>query len=385
MTATYEIRIKSPAGVQQERLVGASGPDSTNLHAGFISLSYTKAVNEIGNGLFTISADSGAMTSLAPQGDIILDAQIEIWRRDDDEDIAPYCDFYGLLRDHEFSTDDNGTTTYIASLEEQSDLLRRAIVAYRAGIVNRSLFAAVPAETILKTLVTYNATAAGTTADRRDANVDSWGAFVSVASDSAGGATITRATEGRLLYEVVQEVARLGNLDFSLVKTGARAWEFRTAALLGTDRSSEVVFSLPYGNMRRPSLRSNRRGERTRAIVGGSGDDNNRPTVTRTGTNYDATVNSYEVFVNASDQSTTAGLNSAGDERLEMVRARDTLSFGVIQVPSTLYGKHYFFGDKVSAYYLGFTYTPQIARVSVDVRERGKLAPEQIQVSIKDE
>lgn len=384
MTATYEVRIKSRAGVLQEVVTGVLGDPNAGQNDGYSMLSYVKAVNEIGSGLVVLNAESALADVLAPNGEPVLDMQVEFWRSDSDNEIAPYCDFYGFLRDREYTTDDNGQIRLIAYLDEQSDYLRRAAIDYRANVANRTLFSAVAAETILKTLVTRNATSSGTTGDGRDRNVDTWGSYISVAADTAAGTTLTLSCMGRNLYEVLKEVAETGGLDFSLVKTGAQAWEFRTAALLGTDRSSgssTVTFSLPYGNMRRPGLRSNRRGEKTVVIAGGQGVDSARTVAVRTGTNHNATYNSFELFINASQYSTTAGLNTEADERLEELRARDALSFDVIQVPSTLYGKHYFLGDKVRAYFLGFSYTPQIRRVAVDVRSRGNQPTEQIQVT----
>lgn len=384
MTAIYEVRIKSRAGVLREILTGAMGDPDAGHNDGYSQLSYLREVNSIGSGMFVINAESAVVDTLAPSGEPDLDAQIEFWRYDPDNEIEPYCDFYGFLRDREYQADENGQVRFIAYLEEQSDLLRRTAILYRANIDGRSSFDNDPAETILKTLVKYNATTSGTTADGRDRNVDSWGANVSVAADTAAGTTLTRSYMGRNLYEVLREVAESGGLDWSIVKTGAQSWQFRTATLLGTDRSSgtnTVTFSLPYGNMRRPTLRGNHRTEKTVVTVGGQGTDSSRSTRTRTGLNYNALYNSYETFVNGSQYSTNAGLDSEADERLEELRARDALSFDVIQVPSTLYGKHYFLGDKVRAYFMGFSYTPQIRRVAVDVRARGSQPTEQIQVT----
>ncbi len=222
MPAIYEVRIYSPAGVALERLSGQSGDGATNVNAGWLALSYSKGVNEIGTGAFSINVTSGALSALATNGDPILDTQVEFWRRDDASGIAPYCDFYGFQRDRHYETDDDGTTTYIALLEEQNDLLRRGAVLYRANVANRSLFSAVATETILKALVTRNATTSGTTADGRDRNVDAWGAFVSVAADTAAGTSQTVACMGENLFEVLQGIANAGGLDFSLVKTAAR-------------------------------------------------------------------------------------------------------------------------------------------------------------------
>lgn len=386
MAAVYEVRIYSQAGAERERLTGQGGDGRTNVNAGWTELSYAKGVNEVGNGAFTLHADSGAMSALATDGEPILDAQVEFWRYDSANSIAPYCDFFGFQRDRHYDTDENGITTYTAILAEQNDLLTRSIINYPANTANRSLFSAVATETILKTLVTRNATSSGTTGDGRSFNVDSWGAFVSVAADTAAGTSQTKACFGENLFGVLQDVGNAGGLDFWLTKTGARTWQFRTGTLLGNDRSSgsgAVTFALQFDNMRGASLQSNRRAERTVCIVGGQGVDAARAMRRRTGANYDATVNSYETFHNGSRYSTNAGLDSAGDERLEELRARDSLSFQPIQVPSTLYGKHYFLGDKVLAYYLGKSYTPQIRGVQVSVSARNSLI-EDIQVTAAD-
>lgn len=387
MAAVYEVRIKSRAGVLREVLTGALGDPNEGHNDGYTQLAYVKEVNSIGSGMFVLNAESNVVDTLASSGEPELDTQVEFWRSDSDNEIEPYCDFYGFLRDREYTTDDNGQVRFVALLEEQSDLMRRAAILYRANIDGRSSFDNDPAETILKTLVTYNATSAGTTADGRDRNVDSWAANVSVATNTAAGTSLSRSYMGRNLFDVLREVAESGGLDWSLVKTGAQSWQFRTAALLGTDRSTgtnTVTFSLPYGNMRRPNLRSNRRSEKTVVTIGGQGADNARVIRTRTGVNYNALYNSYEVFANGSQYSTSAGLDSEADERLDELRARDSLSFDVIQVPSTLYGKHYFLGDKVRAFFLGFSYTPQIRRVAIDVRARGNQSVEQIQVTAAD-
>lgn len=119
--------------------------------------------------------------------------------------------------------------------------------------------------------------------------------------------------------------------------------------------------------------------------MAGGGNDDTRTYRTRTGANYNATYNSTVIFVNGTQYgSDNDGLDTEGDVRLEELRAKESLSFDVIQVPSTLYGKHYFLGDKVNAYFRGFSYNPQIYRVSVDVRARGNQSPEQIAITMAD-
>lgn len=383
MSAIYEIRIYSQAGIRHATLTGSlKTPDNDEEQSGYSSLSYIKQVNSVGNGMFIINAESNVVSFLDPDGITILDAQVEFWRSDSENNIEPYCDFYGFLRDREYITDDNGITNFVAYMDEQQDYLRRAIVAYRAGVANRSLFSNVAAETVLKTLVTRNATNAGTTADGRDRNTDDWCDNISVVADGAEGGLVTVACADRTLFEVLQEVANSGGLDFGLTKTGALSWEFWTDTRMGDDHTADVIFAPNRGNMSRPRLRSNRRAEKTVAIVGGQSTGSSRAIRTRTGDNYNTLYNSFETFVNGSQYTTNAGLDSAGDERLEELRALDELSFDVIQVPSTLYGLHYRLGDTVSAYFLGFSYEPKIQRVAVDVRARGNQNPEQIQVTM---
>jgi hypothetical protein len=101
------------------------------------------------------------------------------------------------------------------------------------------------------------------------------------------------------------------------------------------------------------------------AIVGGQGTDDDRDFVIRTGTNYNATYNSKVVFYPATQYSTTDGYNAAGDIRLDELRAKDELTWDVIQTPGSLYGSHYFLGDLVTGYYQGVTATKQIVGVTV--------------------
>lgn len=350
MAIEYLLVLKNRAGAAQA------------VFSDFLSLTYRKQVNAPGMLQFAISDQHPAL-DLTEQ-----DGQIEVWRRDDANSLANYCDFYGLIGQEERQQNDSGLSTVTYSCPGQMDLLSRAIVAYPAGTNNRSVFSNIKAETVMKTLVARNATSSGTTGDGRVRNVDTWGGYISVEADGAGGNAVNVACAWANLLEALQDVARIGNLDFSLVKTGAQAWQFQTDTTLGDDRSATVIFSPQRGNMRNPRLVRWRLNEKTVAVVGGRGQESERATVTRTGTNYVATYNSKEVFVQATQVSTTAGLNNAGDIRLDELESRDDITWDVIQVPSTLYGKHYFLGDLVTGYYAGITATKQIDAVTVTVQ-----------------
>lgn len=350
MAIEYGLILKTQAGLAQKAFQD------------FLSLSYRKEVNAPGVLQFTVS-DEHAIVDLVEQ-----DGQIEVWRWDYANGIDQYCDFYGLMIQEERVQDDNGLSTVTYSCPGQMDFLSRAIVAYPAGSVNRSQFTGKSAEEIMGTLVTRNATSSGTTADGRARNVDTWGSYISVEAYGSAGNILDFACAWANLLEALQDVARVGGRDFTLVKTGAQSWQFRTDETLGDDRSATVRFAPNLGNMRNPRLLRRRLNEKTVAIVGGQGENADRAIVTRTGTNYQATYNSKEVFVQATQYTTTAGLQTAGDVRLAELRARDDITWDVIQVPSTLYGKHYFLGDLVTGYYQGVTATKQINAVTVTVQ-----------------
>lgn len=350
MTANFALVVKTRAGVPERILTGDEG--------GFRWLSYKKQVNDVGLLWFDLDGDHAAIT------DLERDGQVEVYRRDTAQSIDWYVDFEALFVNEERRADDDGNSIFRAECPGQMDFLARAVIAWPADVNNRSLFSSAKAETILKTLVTYNATSSATTGNGRIRTTDL--ANLGVEADGAGGNTITVACAQQPLLETLQDVARIGDRDFWLTRTGAQAWEFRTAQYLGTDRSSTVVFALNFGNMSNPVLKRNRLNEKTVVIVGGQNTKSDRSFVVRTGTNYNATYNSKEVFYPATSYTTTGGLESAGDVRLDELRARDDLQWDVIQTPGSSYGKHYFLGDLVKGRFEDVEATKQIVAVTVE-------------------
>lgn len=338
----------------------------------FLSLQYRRAVNDSGLLSFSVTDEHPMALTVVER-----DWQIEVIRsRASDKNISnaitAYTDFGGFLRDEERITDGEGKTTVTYYAVGWNDLLRRSIVAYKAGVTNRTSFVSAKAETIMKTIVTRNATTSGTTADGRDRNVPTWGGYVTVQTDGAGGNTLDVFLNRTNLLETLQQIADIGGGDFDMVKTAARSWQFRWyAGQLGTNRASSVVFALQYGNMLNPQLRYRRIEERTVAIVAGQEVAGVRSVETVTGTNYNAATNSYEVYVDGSDITTTSGLQDRGDARLYELRAREELNFDVIQTPGSLYGLHYFLGDRVTGYFQGVSATKKISAVSISFDQSG--------------
>lgn len=350
MPADYAIIIKSRAGVPVRVLTGVEG--------GFRWLSYRKEVNGVGLLMFDLDGEHTAIDDLEQNG------QVEVWRWDDDADVTAHVDFESLYLEEERFADDDGNVVFRATCPGILNLIKDVVIAWPANTDNRSMFDAEKAETVLKTLVTYNCVAASATvANGRIRTTDI--TTISVAADGAAGNTITFACAHQPLVEALQDVARIGDRDFYLTRTAAQTWQFRTKQYLGDDRSTTVTFALNFGNMGNPSLRRNRLNESTVAIVGGQGTDDDRVFVVRLGANYDATFNSKEVFVPATQYTTTDGLNAAGDIRLDELRAKDDLQWEIIQTPGSRYNVHYFHGDIVTGYFLGVTAAKQIVVTEV--------------------
>jgi hypothetical protein len=350
MGTDYKLRIYTAAGVL------------TNEVNDFLDLQYTKEVNSPGFLEFRLSGDHNAISSLA------YNSQVEVYRRNPAIGLTNWtADFYGLWQYHRYEYTDR--EIFIARCPGQMSMLGWRVVAWTASTASRSKFTTAKSETIMKTLVDYNAGANATVANGRK-----WeGAItgVSCAADTTAGNTVDWFCSWDNLLETLQKLADVGGGDFDLVKTAAATWEFRWyTGQLGTDRSATVKFSLALGNMANPIYTNDRTAERTVAVVGGQGEEENRTTATRTGTDYNVTTNNRELFVQATDTSTAAGLNARGDRALAEAEQQTTLSFKVLQTPACFYGVHYFLGDLVTGNYKTSA-TFKIQRVTVNVSTDG--------------
>lgn len=363
MAVQYALIIKTRAGVTKRVMTGQGG--------GFRWISYRKELNAAGMLMFDLAADHNAIADLEQDG------QVEVWVKDSAAGLDWYLDFEALFVNELRSADDDGSATFRAECPGTMDFLRREYVLWYANTANRSAFSAAKAETVLKTLVTYNITASASTANGRLFTTDF--SNISVQADGAGGNNVTFNCAEQNLLEALQAVARIGDRDFWLTRTAAQTWEFRTAQYLGTDRSTTVTFALNFGNMGHPVLNRNRLGEITVVVAGGQGTETARAFRRRTGTNYNATYNSKVLFYSATQYTTNAGLDAAADVRLDELRAKDDLRWDAIQTPGCTYRIHYFHGDLVQGYFQGVTAVKQIITVSVTYAPSNQ-RPEVIQI-----
>lgn len=370
----FRIDIYTPAGVLLGQLTGGLGQSATSTKSGFQYLTYTKRVNDVGVCRFRVPADHTIVGLLSDK------SIIEVYRRNVDYGIDWTLDFSGLYRDAIFERRD--MATFDAVCHSNEHILQWRNVDYVASTANRSDYTSVKGETVLKNIVTYNLTSSGTTADGRKRNATNAGAVnystITVQADSASGNTISAGVFGLSVLEACRRVARIAGGDFALVRTSAATYQFRWyLGQLGTDRSTgsaQVQFNPDRGNIAESRYQVIRSGEYTTANVWGAGDAAARDHVIRTGTNYNASTNDIEGFVDARDLSlgNTTGLNSRGDIALDQARSRTVYTFRPLQTPSAAYGLHYFLGDKVTSYDFGVSTTHRIQAVTVTANDSGE-------------
>lgn len=362
MAVDYRLDIRNAAGEMQAQLVGQSG----GIRGGFLGLSYTKRVNSPGTLVFSLEGGNASLAASVGHRWII-----EVWRRDADNAIAWYRDFIALVKARTWSFSDHETVSI--HCEGILSLLSDRYILYYAGTANRSTFSNVKAETIMKTLVSYNAGTNATTGNGRiRAGVI---AGLTVETDGAAGKTLSLSCAWDNLLETLQKIAAIGGGDFDLVPdTTPPNYKFRWyTGQLGTDRTASVTYALEHGNMSNVKYSDSYINARSVAIVGGRGEMSARAIEVCTGAGYDSLTNNVEIFVNGSNEATASALQALGDARLNSVGRRQEFEFEALQTPACLYGKHVFLGDLVTARYRDIvTVTRKILQVQVSYSGNGE-------------
>lgn len=352
-TTEYKVRVLNTSGVLVAEFVN------------FWSLAYRKAVNEAGLLTIDIDGDHSLVDAIGHK------YQVEVWRRNLRYGLDWYRDFSGLFLGQERYYTDKRHFRLLCPGDVW--LLSTRGVMWAADTANRSAFTSDPAETVMKTLVDYNAGPNATAANSRERDGAITG--LSIQTDGANGNTIDWYCAWRNLLQELQAIARIGGGDFDLIKTGATTYEFRWyTGQRGTDRTASVLFALEYGNMKNPRYTHDRVDEKTVAVVAGEGQESNRTIVVRTGDDYSAS-NDVETYLDGRRFKTTAGLQSWGDDRLDQLKARQELEFDPVQVEGSIYGLDYCvsgaLGDLVKARYDGIEVTKKIAGVSITLDKQG--------------
>jgi hypothetical protein len=361
MPPIHYIVIKSHDG---EGLAVLTGVADT----GFMRLSSAVQVNAAGMLTFSMLATNPIIALLTD------DTQVEHWWNQT-------LFFRGLFQHPgQYMVDERDSEIFTATCYGEKDLLNRSVVAWKAGTQNLALFENMAAESILHTLVRYNATLDATVENGRLVTYPE--NRISVEDDLGRGAMITPGDlAGKSLLEALQQVATMGGVDFDLIRTGPKSWVFRVyAGQRGVDRTQSVVFGRTRRNVSSMAYNDTPQDPRTVAIIAGNGEGADRAFAVRYGPDYNA-ANHREVFASQiSEVGGEAIIQAEGDRLLDEKRLRPSLNFTPLQRAGVRFGTDYNVGDLVSAVYRTVNATFKVIGATVSVVAG---SPEQVVVEFK--
>lgn len=340
-------------------------------YAQVVDFSYLSATIEVNAPGFLEVGLSGKHPVIQTLSD---DDQIEVWRKDPRYNLGWYRWFGGIFqrKNHERPNRE----IFMLTCPEYKAFLKDRVVAYPAGKEGLSQFTNVKAETIMKTLVSYNLGAQALTSNGRLLNGVKSG--IVIETDAAGGNTLaTYGCFGKELLRALQEVKeRGGGGDFDLVKTGPAEFTFRFyPGQLGTDRTTgpgAVTFSVDKQNMGHPIYEVNRIHEKSVVIAGGEDQGEDRKFGFAYSASYNYSTNHREAFYNASSTE-EANLSSDATKRLTELQKTERFRFLVKQTKGSAYEVHYKLGDLVKVIN-PFSQAASIQKITsaTITKERGK-------------
>ena len=266
-----------------------------------------------------------------------IDCIFEGWWIDEEAGIALHREFSGWVLDRQTITNpDTGEEVFRVSGRDLSELLVRTIIDTYAG--GPLALKSDASETVMKEYVEEQA---GPTAAARARS------GLSVAADTALGATWTGQRSNKTLQSVCQEIAEVANLYFTIARTGAYTFEFQVSE--PTDRSADVIFSTERGNMLAPRAFDDFSKVSNYVKVGGQGEAADRVyTVVSDAVSIARSPQGRrEMFLNAADQASVAAYTARGAARLAENAVAIGVDMVVVQIRSCMYGLHYFLGDLV--------------------------------------
>lgn len=357
MAGVYEIRFLYPDGTPIQQITE------------WRSLSYAKVVN-----------GEGYVDLLIPYGlidfhTIDVDHLVEIWRAPEPGAELQW-EITGFINNWIVTTTDNETTIQMTG-PGQMNLLGRRIVRYNKTTAQAAKEGL--ADDIMKEYVTQNVPIPITDPYYSDERgIPNF----TVAADEGLGPNV--GIEGgweNLLY-ILQKIAEAAHalespIYFDVVRQG-RAWEFRTFAdRRGMDRTlgnNPIQFSLAWGNLENPMWEQDWREDEN--IVHGLGWG------TGEGRVVDPERDKWRLFKNlyarregiqdARGATTLLQVATRAAEKLGRMRPRIRFSATLMSTPETLYGRDWYWGDTISAVYLGTTFKGMVEQVLITVSQNGK-------------
>ena len=302
----------------------------------------------------------------------MVDQILEIWREKNGVLTLQNETAY-FLRKWEI-TYSNGTTSIMLTAFDANYLLDGAIVAYYAGESESDKTD--HADDMIKEIVDENLASGSSDADRTK---------ITVAGDLGACSSVTKGFAWRNVLLVCQEIAQLANengdyLAFDVVRTNPCEFEFRTyEGQRGKDHTRDSgdprLVSRKAGNLIEAKFITDHTYERNYIYVGGQGELSARAKVERTNTDRinSSDWNRREYFADGRHVSTTASLNSIGDEKLDEFKPGQVMEGRIVDTEGMQFGVHYGFGDLLTVEAFGYAVDCHVSTVHATVTPKGEI------------
>lgn len=357
----------------------------------FTSININDKLNGVGS--FTVTFDD---LSNERKNRFIVDGQVEIYRSVPGMGVGWYPEFAGFHRKEEETITKDKKQIFQSIGVGYNSLLERTNIAFKEGTIRADKFAV--AETVMKEYVEENCGPTASTETAVGRIIDGVLPYFSVQADAGLGPLWSGSRAFENLLDTLQAISNYAKVDFDVMRSGSPWFFFRTYTLLkGSDRTTvgldsstglnaagnpPVTLSVDLGNLQQSTYENDRLEEANVCIVLGDGERSTREVLARsTPATTDSPWNRMEVArpsqpayipglsEEAAAELKTYSMQQTGDEVLEELQAKQDFTFTPLQQPSTLYGLHYFMGDRVTVQFRGITVHKRIIGVQIRVQK----------------
>jgi hypothetical protein len=378
VAARYQIRLKDQQG---EVVALFDNPQN---------FEFQEIVNDVGYYSIFFADDGDERFDLFE-----LDGQIEIWRTVPGVGLDWYKEYEGLHRKKQRVTEQGGAKTFQSYGVGYNDFLARTTIAYKGGTIRADKNDA--SETVMKEYVNENCGPLASTATAVGRLRDGVLPNFFIQRDSGAGEIWTGSRPFENLLDVLKDIANYSSIDFAVIGTASARFSFMTFVdQLGADRTTvglsggingagnePVIFSVEYGNVQEIEYILDRTKEINVVFVLGEGEASTRDVITRSqdDTADDSPWNRREIarpthvaqIPGLTEEEAallvTYSMEQTGDDLLKDLQAIENFNFSPLQQPSTLYGLHYFLGDRVTVKYGDIEENKRITSVRINVRD----------------
>ena len=320
---------------------------------------------------------------LAAYGDFFVkDYKIEVWRAPRVGEKRRLEDVYIARKPKYYTrTGDNVSMIEITSANGVS-LLNERIEKFKATTSQAKKTDKI--DDMMKEIVDEHMGAAAY-ADDPDRAVPYNLGYFRIQADGGLGATETKSFSYQAVMPVLKALHKLSQQNgpkifFDVVPVTPSIYEFRTySTQRGSDKrfsagKSTLLFALKNGNLRGPQLTEDNFGEKNVVYVAGEGEGTARTVVERedTGLSKQSIWARREMYRDDRMTSTTAGLNSTGDEELGNNRPARRFISDMLSIPGSEYGVDWDLGDRATVEYVNRLIDIQILIVYVTVTDTGE-------------